>query len=198
MNTWFRRRGWLYSRQYWGLPMLETLLRRASSVVLPILLGACAVPFPVYTVSSANLTTIRAARNAVELGAFSGPQTSVSCRLQPISPEGGRTFAQYIRNAFNDELVIAGERPGLPRSRVSLQLKNIDVDCAAGTAAWVIEVDVTIANHRPFTVKTVRTFDGNLLGDVVLMRAYQAFVPSVQQLIADVMAHPTFRAEFGG
>jgi len=160
-------------------------------------LAGCAVPFPVYTVSSSNIASIRATQKAVELGDFSGSQTSVSCRLQPISPEGGRTFAQYIRGAFNDEIIIAGTRSGAAKSRVSLQLKNIDVDCAIGTAWWTIEVVVMIDGRPSFEVKTFRPFEGNFLGSVVLLRAYQAFVPTVQQLITDIMTHPTYRAEFG-
>ncbi len=144
------------------------------------------------------MTSIRAAHNAVELADFSGSQSSVSCRLQPISPEGNKTFAQYIRNAFNDELVIAGQKPGLPKSKLSVQIKNIDVDCAVGQASWTIEAEVAIGSQSPISIKTVRNFDGNFMGAVVLERAYQAFVPSVQQFIADVMAHPAYKAEFGG
>ena len=174
-----------------------TAVRRLAIYAIPVLLTACAVPFPVYTISSSNITSIRTARNTVELGDFTGSQVSVSCRLQPISPEGGRTFAQYIRNAFNDELIIAGQKPGLPKSKVTLQLKNIDVDCAMGQASWILEADVTVENQNPYSIRTVRNFDGNFAGAVVANRAYQAFVPSVQQLIADIMGHPAFKAEFG-
>ncbi len=141
--------------------------------------------------------SIRAAQNTVELDQFAGQQTTVSCRLQPISPEGGRTFAQYIKNAFNDELVIAGQKPGLPKSKVSVQLKSIDVDCAIGQASWIIEADVTVGSQKPYSIKTVRNFDGNFAGVVVANRAYQAFVPSVQQFIADIMSNSVFKTEFG-
>lgn len=177
--------------------MILKLVRRTAVFLVPVALTACAVPFPVYTVSSSNVTSIRATKNTVELSEFTGSQTSVSCRLQPISPEGGRTFAQYIRNAFNDELVIAGQKPELAKSKLTLQLKNIDVDCAIGQASWMLEADVTVGSQKPFSIKTVRNFDGNLAGAIVVNRAYQAFVPSVQQLITDIMAHPSFRAEFG-
>ena len=167
------------------------------AIVAASLLAGCAVPFPVYTVSSSNVTSIRSAKAVVELGEFSGLQTSVSCRLQPISPEGNRTFAQYIRGALNDEVVIAGPSSSVRKSKLSLQLKNIDVDCAVGAASWMMEVDVSINGKPSFNVKTVRNFDGNFMGNVVAQRAYQAFVPSVQQLIADIMMHPNFKAEFG-
>ena len=175
-----------------------TAVTRTGALGAVLLLVGCAVPFPVYTVSTTNITSIRASQRSVEVADFSGTQTSVSCRTQPISPEGGRTFAQYIRGAFNDEIIIAGVKPGTAKSRVSLALKNIDVDCAIGTGSWIFEVTVTIDGQRSYDVRTVRTFEGSFAGAIVGQRAYQAFVPSVQQLITDVMAHPTYKMEFGG
>jgi hypothetical protein len=53
---------------------------------------------------------------------------------------------------------------------------------------------MTIGALPPFTVKTVRTFDGNYFGGVVLSHAYTAFVPAVQDLVNDVLTNPSFQA----
>jgi hypothetical protein len=73
-------------------------------------------------------------------------------------------------------------------------LKDIDVDCGIISASWVIEMEVTIGTLPPFTVRTVRAFDGNFSGGVVLTRAYTAFVPAVQGLVHDVLTNPSFQA----
>ena len=53
---------------------------------------------------------------------------------------------------------------------------------------------MTIGAHPPFTVKTVRPFDGNYFGGIVVTRAYTAFVPAVQDLVNDVLTNPSFQA----
>lgn len=156
-------------------------------------LTACAVPFPVYTVSSSNIAAIRSAERPVELATFSGDNTSVSCRLQQISPEGGKTFAQYIRAAFNDELVIAGNTSTKPKIPLSIKLTNIDVSCNALDSRWEIDLEISVPGQEAFVVKTLRRFDYNFLGGVMLPRAYQAFVPTVQEAVANVLTHPTVR-----
>lgn len=156
-------------------------------------LQGCAVPFPVYTISSKNITTIRSTPKTIKLGDFQGNQKSVSCRLQPISPENGNTFAQYIHDAFQDELIIADPATNSDLT-LTAKVLDIDVDCAMGTASWEVSMEVTVGNEPPFVVKTIRTFDGNFLGGVVLTRAYQAFTPTVQDVITNILIHPSFKA----
>jgi hypothetical protein len=167
--------------------------KAAVTVSLIVMLTGCAVPFPVYTVSSTNISTIRSAERSIELGPFTGDQASVSCRLQPITPEGGRTFAQYIRAAFADELVIAGNTPSKPKVPLSARLINIDVSCNSFDSNWEIELEVTVADQAPFVIKTVRRFDYTFLGAAMLPRAYQAYVPAIQDTVANVLTHPSVR-----
>ena len=141
-------------------------------------LTACAVPFPVYTVSSGNVATLRSSERSIELGTFTGGTTYVSCRLNQIQPEGGKTFAQYIRSAFNDELIIAGNTSVKPRVPLNVKLIYIDVSCNSTDSRWEIDLEVTLPGRDPFTVKTLRRFDYNFLGGVMLPRAYQAVHPA--------------------
>lgn len=164
-----------------------------SAIASVAALSACAVPFPVYTVSSANVATIRSSERSIELGTFAGDTSYVSCRLNQIQPEGGKTFAQYIRSAFNDELVIAGNSSTKPKVPLNVKLFYIDVSCNSTDSRWEIDLEVTLPGRDPFTVKTLRRFDYNFLGGVMLPRAYQAFVPTVQEAVANVLAHPEVR-----
>ena len=45
--------------------------------------------------------------------------------MQQIQPEGGKTFAQYIRAAFNDELVIAGNLSTKPKIPLNVKLTDL-------------------------------------------------------------------------
>lgn len=156
-------------------------------------LAACAVPFPVYTVSSGNVATLRSSERSIELGTFTGNTASVSCRLQQIQPEGGKTFSQYIRAAFKDELIIAGNSSTKPKIPLNVKLVYIDVSCNSTDSRWEIDVEVTLPGQEPFTVKTLRRFDYNFIGGVILPRAYQAFVPTVQEVVSNVLDHPEIR-----
>jgi hypothetical protein len=162
------------------------------AIITLFLLQGCAVPFPVYTVSSENITTIRSTPRTITLGEFEGEQKSVSCRLQPIEPDNGKTFAKYIHDAFLDELIIANAaaNSGL---KITAKVLNVDVDCAMGTASWEISMEVTVGNQPPFVVDTVRGFDGNFIGAVVVTRAYQAFTPTVRDVITNILNHPSFK-----
>lgn len=72
---------------------------------------------------------------------------------------------------------------------LSIVLKSIDVFCGILSASWTIELQVQVDDRPAFAVKTVREFDGNYLGGVVLTRAYQAFIPAVQAAISAVLTH---------
>ncbi len=73
-------------------------------------------------------------------------------------------------------------------------LKDIDVDCGIVSASWMIEMEMTVGAQPPFIVKTVREFDGNYFGGVVVTRAYTAFVPTVQDFVNDLLINPSFQA----
>lgn len=174
----------------------EAVARQAPAWVATLALTGCVVPFPTYSVSSHNVLAIRATQRTVELGDFLGNQTTTSCRLRRTGPDADRTFAQYIRAAFQDELVIAGPPPLRERSTLSMRITDVNVDCGNVWSSWTIEGEVRITNQLPYKVKVVRDFDGSFLADVVWQRANQAFVPTVQEFIAAVMAHPAYKSEF--
>lgn len=165
---------------------------------LLFLLAGCAPAFAPYHISSSNVVALRSAQRSAELADFTGAQANVSCRLRRIGPAGDRTFSQYIRAAFNDELVIAGAPASRERSSLSLHIKDVSVDCGNLWASWTITADVTVGSQAPVVIKVSRRFDASLLADVVQSRASQAFAPTVQQFIAAVIQHPAYQSEFGG
>lgn len=169
-------------------------------VLVAITLTGCA-QVPRYTVSPHNVVSIRDARNNISLGEFSGGGSSVSCRDQFIfadfngkEAEKANAYALYIRRAFEQELTSAGVKPGLPSSKISLKLLNVDTHCGIFQGAyWTLEAEVTIEGKAPFTVKSQRDFEHSMSGTQIVEDAAKAFPSSVQAFIAAVIAHPTFR-----
>ncbi|CAN5657071.1 hypothetical protein BH10PSE6_BH10PSE6_47030 [soil metagenome] len=166
-------------------------------LILPIIalvLSGCSVPFPVYSVSGENVGLIRTLPVNVQVGEFRGSQKEVSCRLQPIGPEGNATFASYIQKALRDEVLIAGNTPRSRTVQITGTVKSVDVSCGIITASWTIDVDISVNGGQPVPIRTVRTFDGNYVGGVVATRAYQAFVPTIQQLVNEILSNPAVQS----
>jgi hypothetical protein len=162
--------------------------------IAAVLLSACSVPFPVYSISGENVGLIRNLPVNVQVGAFQGTQKEVSCRLQPIGPEGNATFASYVQKALRDEVLIAGNTPRSETVQITGTVKSVDVSCGIITGSWTIDVDISVNGGAPVPIRTVKTFDGNYVGAVVATRAYQAFVPSIQQLVHDILSNPAVQA----
>jgi hypothetical protein len=146
------------------------------------------------------VVSIREARNNIVLGEFTGGTSSVSCRDQFIlvgskESEKDNGYALYIRKAFQDELTSAGVKAGLPSSKISLKLLNVDTHCGIFQGAyWTLEAEVKIEGKAPFIVKSKRDFEFSMSGKQIVEDAAKAFPSSVQAFIAAVIAHPTFRA----
>lgn len=170
---------------------VRTIVTRICLALITCIISACTVPFPVYSVAGKNVESIRAVPATIKVGNFAGNQTSVSCRLQPLGPENNETYASFIRNAFNNELIISGGVPHNTTIELNGTLKKIEVDCGIVSGSWTIEMELSINNQPPFTVKTVRKFDGNYSGEIVLKRATGTFVPAVQQFLNEVLNSPS-------
>lgn len=177
---------------------LASLGATATALAALATLAGCAPPFANYSISSANVANLRSAQRVVQLGDFIGTQATVSCRLRRIGPSGDRTFSQYVRAAFNDELVIAGPAPSRDAAELSLWLKEVSVDCGNLWASWTLVAEVQIAGRPPFPVKVSRSFEASVFADQVQKHAGESFAPTVQKLIAEVIASPAFKEEFGG
>ncbi len=191
----------------------------AKAAVVSPELRAGSPEIPKYATSEANVRALRTARRSVELGEVSwAPSTDecelpripgtnppdcspsgkvVYCGLGPIKSEGERSFTQYFRSAFSDELAAAGHPASADRTRISMTLQKIEVYCHPWDYSWVFVVGVKIGEREPYTIKTVHKFDGSISGALTYQRARWAFMPAVQQTIAEIVQHPTFRAEYG-
>ena len=127
-------------------PFLVIRASRLCLILAPLLVSGCAsVPFPTYSVSGSNVATIRSVPASISIGNFSGTQTTVSCRAQRIEPEGGATFGSFIQDAFNNEVLIAGESSG-STIEITGVMREVDVACGIGDGSWTIEAEISIGD----------------------------------------------------
>jgi len=174
-----------------NIRLLISLIAAATTVAV---LSGCAAPFPVYSAAGKNVAAVRELPRPLQVRAVSGSQSNATCRLVPIIPDGGKTYADYVRHAFDEEITMAGRPAGGSPLEVSLKLIKVDVDCGILEGAWVFDVELTVGRQAPVALRIQRPFDGNYIGTIVVDRATKAFVPSVQDLVQAVLRHPAMQA----
>ena len=128
------------------------------------------------------------------VGNFEGGPESVSCRLFPISPPDRQSFAQFIREAFVDELSLAGLVADKSGMEVRGSIKSLDVNCNVGTGLWTIAFEYSVAGKPSVLVKTDYEFEGAFAGVTVFNNAQQALVPAVQELIRQIVTSVEFQS----
>ena len=113
-----------------------------------------------YSISANNITSIRKLNKNIKLGEFSGLTSTVSCRGTSIAPPRGMTFAQYVKDSFNSELMIANTN-FKDEVSISINITNIDVDCSVGTGFWLISSEVTVGDQLPIKIISETKFEGS-------------------------------------
>jgi len=122
-------------------------------------------------------------------------RNSIFCRAAgPVDIPDNKTFETYVQNAFIDELKLAGMYD--PQSSITIHgaLQELDFNSVIGTAKWVFRLAVSSDQAPGFDVNSSYEFSTNWIADKACQQVAQAFGPAVQKLIADTIAHPSFRA----
>ena len=168
---------------------------------LAIAVSACTTAFiwithkiPAYSVSEQNVATVRSIAAQIKVGNFTGTKTKDYCTERwLIGPGNGQTFSSYIAEAFSETVQIAGTKSQV-LIELSGTLKHIDVNCGFSlTKTWTIEMELSINDQSPFTVKTVHKFRWYPFRSRPILFA-QSFIPSVQQFVSDVLYSPEVQA----
>ncbi len=181
----------------------------AALVISVVGIPACYVS-PRYGVSATNVEKLRElstnSSNRISVAQFSTFKTglrSITCRgVVPIKPPGGQTFEAFIQEALTSELKLAGIYA--PDSPVKLEgkLDNIDFTSNIKAGAWIMTfgpgewiIDMTFSGKgiEPFKVNSIYRFPTAWDGDIACQLAAQALPAATQDLIAQVIVHPSFR-----
>lgn len=179
-----------------------TRLTITTLLILTSLISACANVSPQYGVSANNVEKLRelsegsSTRFAVaQFSTFEPGLKSITCRgVVPIEPADGNTYEAFIQNAFTTELKLA--RIYAPESPVKLEVKleNINFDSAIGVGKWVIDLTLSAKGVAPFKVNSTYRFSTNWIGDIACQQVATALPAATQDLIAQIITHPSFKA----
>lgn len=181
-----------------------------KSVKLLVLLAASSVISGCATLSAPPPDNLDSRSILLQFSSNRGPELSVGtitstqaglrairCRaVGDISPPEGLTYAQYVERLLIDQFTIApGYDPDAP-----LRLEgNIDrIDFASiNPGKWMIDMTFRGNGVAPFTVNSEYHFATGLDPNAACPQVARALSPAVQDLLARLLTHPSFRQWLG-
>jgi hypothetical protein len=164
-----------------------------------LILAGCETPTTQrYTISPDNNQFIRAINtSAVGVGTFTGASTfDVTCRaVGPLQVADGLTHVEYIRQAFVDELKVAGVfAPASPRITLTGTVDRLDFSSTKGLTHGTWNIDLTLAssNGNVMKVSEYYEFKSGFAGMEACRNTAEAFLRAVQDLVGKAFGSPEF------
>ncbi|HFD33449.1 MAG TPA: hypothetical protein ENJ28_12175 [Gammaproteobacteria bacterium] len=118
-------------------------------------------------------------------------KSSIICRgAGPVVVPDGKIFAQYIRKALVDELMMAGNYDSGSNIRISGVLKKVDFSSNSGT--WYITITINSNKIISFDVTEEYDYRTAYFGETACMDTARAFLPATQNLIHKIINHSDF------
>jgi len=174
-----------------------------GSIALIAILGltGCANKVHDYAPSTENLLTLKSLTgkvNKVNVGQFTDSgnnEREVMCRLAtPIGTPKGETFASYIQDAFEKELLISNLYDAHAKNTISANLNDIYGSTTIGNAYWSFDVTVKSTNGKSFNVKSRYDYESSFSAMSACSEMQRSFPLAVQQLIGKIIKNPKFPA----
>lgn len=171
-----------------------------------LMLAACDTTSPMvgYTPSTANVLgfqgAIRPTGGTVRVGDFSAaPGVAVpGCRMAgSLDVSAGKSIDQYVKEAMQSELFAAQVYDVNAPVVINGRLDELKVN-TFGTGSWTLGMQVT-SNRDPvgYHVQAVRTFKTSYTAVAACQNATNAFAPTVQDLLAQVVGNSGFNRILG-
>ncbi|MDO6686542.1 MULTISPECIES: hypothetical protein [unclassified Agarivorans] len=178
------------------MTLTKGMLKGLSIAALPMLLAACVnMTGKPYTPSTTNVIKMQESiETKLKLDAFTenADIPELVCRLgAPIDVTAGKTRAQYIYEAMQTELFMAGVYDSKSDTVLSGTLTYVSFS-STSPASWTITMDVASSKSEGYTVTTNYPFKTSYDGKQACQNVADAFAPAVQRLIRDVISHPDF------
>ncbi|MBP0599359.1 hypothetical protein J8I26_14665 [Herbaspirillum sp. LeCh32-8] len=168
----------------------------AISLLAITALSGCAYKASPYGVSPANVNAIKATGiKPVAVLPFTATKpgaASITCRAAgPVRVVP--SFERYIEGALIDELKLASAYDPASDIKISGKLEQIDFSSGMSDGAWMFVLTISNAKNASFTVNSKWPFSGSFVADKACQEVAQAFGPSVQNLIKEVIQDPRFK-----
>jgi hypothetical protein len=174
----------------------------AAAVIVILCVAGCETTNSIpYKASTSNVITIqqslKASDKKVSLGSVSmapGVEDSPLCRLMgPVKVAPGKTPAQYIKDAFQEELFAAGVYAPNASTVIDGTITNLTFS-SVSPASWNISMAVKSNSSPGYTVNTKYDFGTSFTAWDACKNVADAFGPAVQELLKQVVSNPQFAA----
>ena len=170
----------------------------ASSVAL-VTAGCSTTNSIPYKASTANVISIQktlaSQGKKVSVGSVSmapGVEESPTCRLMgPVKVAPGKSLAQYIKDAFIEELFMADAYSPTAQPVINAKIENIEFS-SVSPASWDIAMSISSPNSPGYSVSVNYGFDTSWDAYSACNNVADAFGPAVQALLGKVVTHPQF------
>lgn len=154
-----------------------------------------------YKASTTNIITVQKTLQAegkkVSIGSVSmaaGVDDSPLCRLNgPIKVAPGKSPAQYIKDAFQEELFAAGVYAPDAPTVISGTITSLSFS-SVSPASWNIAMAVQSNTSAGYSVSTKYEFGTSWSAFSACKNVADAFGPAVQALLKEVVSDPRFAA----
>jgi len=163
--------------------------------------SGCANKVHVYSTSRDNMLALKVlskSSKGVNIGEFTDSNRSeatLMCRLSaPVGTPKGETFASYIQNAFEKEMMVSEMYNKDSEITISANLDDIYGSTVLGNAYWEFNMTVKSSNGNSCNVSTRYDYGSSFSAYSACSEMQRSFVPAVQKLIGDIIEHPNFKS----
>ncbi len=119
-------------------------------------------------------------------------EESPTCRLMgPIQVAPGKSLAQYIKDAFIEELFMAKAYAAISENVIDAEIKDISFS-SVSPASWNIAMSVSSPGSEGYLVSVDYRFDTSWDAYSACKNVADAFGPAIQALLGEVVTHPQF------
>lgn len=171
-------------------------------VSLMLFISGCSTTNPIpYKASTSNVIAIQQALGTsgskVNLGSITiapGVEENPLCRLMgPVIVAPGRSPAQYIQDAFQEELFMA--QVYAPDAPVSIDGRISELSFSSVSPAhWKLAMTVSSNRSPGYSVAINYSFRTSFDAFSACKNVANAFAPAVQELLQQIVTHPQFSA----
>ena len=152
-----------------------------------------------YSASTPNVlafqTALKQGGNSVNVGEFTQAATITkpSCRLMgDLDPTAGKSYAEYIKQAMQTELFAAQVYDVNAHVVIRGTVDDIKVS-TFGTGSWTLGLQVTsTVDPTGYHVEVTHKFATSFSALSACRNATDAFAPTVQELLSQVVNNPEF------
>lgn len=172
-----------------------------ASLVMMMTITGCGISTDRYQPTADNQQALKNIGVEMNVGKFTATKSDskVLCRLaNNVEMPDGITFEQYIEGALVEELKMAGLfNPG-SKIVINGNLNDVDVSSGMTSAHWTLDVTLSNGLGSSFNIVKKREYRASFIGGIACGNDMpKAFMPTVQELINEIINNPEFGKLFG-